>query len=110
MAGGGLVHRDQGQAQVARFLEQAVECGLVGYRAMDDGGAVAAVGNGQPVEPGSPPAVEVPLEADLVLSGAVIAAGRYLAHGASLAAARRAGSPPALRTFLGLIGSYARMW
>src|ERR1039457_6193951 len=55
-----VIDRDQGQAQVARFLEQAVQRGLVGYRAMDDGGAVAAVSNGQPVEPGGPPAVEVP--------------------------------------------------
>ena len=106
-----VIDRDQGQAQVARFLEQAVQRGLVGYRAMDDGGAVAAVGNGQPVEPGGPPAVEVPLEADLVPSGAVRAAGRYLAYGAPPpAAARLAGSPPALRTFPGLIGSYERMW
>src|SRR6266487_4112857 len=74
--------RDQGQAQVPRFLEQAVERGLVGYRAMDDGGAVAAMGNGQPVEPRGPPGAEVPLEADLIPSGAVMAVGRYLAHGA----------------------------
>src|SRR5450631_2243770 len=76
--------RDQGQAQVARFLEQAVERGLVGYRAMDEGGAVAAVGEGQPVEPGGPPGVEVPLEADLVPSRVVMVAGRYLAHGGPL--------------------------
>src|SRR2546427_8401499 len=109
MVGVDVVDRDQGQAQVARFLQQAVERRLVGYWAMDDGGAVAAVGNGQPVEPGGPPAVEVPLEADLVLSGAVIAAGRYLAHGAPLAALL-AGPPPAFARFLGLIGSYERMW
>ena len=110
MAGFGEVDRDQGQAQVARFLEQAVERGLVGYRAVDDGGAVALAGKAQSVEPGGPPAVEVPLEADLVPSGAALAAGRYLAHGAPLAGARLAGSPPALRAFLGLIGSYERMW
>src|SRR6266516_3337975 len=110
MAGFDESDRDQGQAQVPRFLEQAVERGLVGYRAMDDGGAVAAMGNGQPVEPRGPPGAEVPLEADLIPSGAVMAAGRYLAHGAPLAVARLARSPPALRTFLGLIGSYGRMW
>src|SRR5579871_3123013 len=31
MAGFDVVDRDQGQAQVARFLEQAMERGLVGY-------------------------------------------------------------------------------
>jgi hypothetical protein len=110
MAGVDVLDRDQGQAQVPRFLEHAVKRGLVGHRAMDDGGAVAAVGEGQPVEPGGPPGVEVPLEADLVPSGAVMAAGRYLADGAPLAVARLAGSPPALRPFPALIGSYERMW
>ena len=76
-----VVHRDQGQAQVARFLEQAVKCGLVGYGAMDDGGAIAVVSDGQPVEPGGPPGIEMPLEADLVPSRAVIMAGRYFVHG-----------------------------
>jgi hypothetical protein len=66
MAGFDVIDRDQGQAQVARFLEQAMERGLVGYGAMDDGGAVAVVGDGQPVKPGGPPGIEVPLEADLV--------------------------------------------
>jgi hypothetical protein len=80
MAGFDLRDRDQGQAQVARFLEQAMQRGLIGYRAMDEGGAVAVVGNGQPVEPGGPPGVEVPLEADLVPSGVVRAAGRCLAQ------------------------------
>ena len=61
MAGGDVIDRDQGQAQVAYFLEQAMQRRLVGYRAVDDGGAVAAVGQGQPVEPGGPPGVEVPL-------------------------------------------------
>jgi hypothetical protein len=55
MAGFDVIDRDQGQAHVARFLEQAIERGLVGYGAMDDGGAVAVVGEGQPVEPGGPP-------------------------------------------------------
>jgi hypothetical protein len=42
MVGVDVSDRDQGQAQVPRFLEQAVQRGLVGYRAMDGGGAVAA--------------------------------------------------------------------
>ena len=44
---------------------------LVGDRAVDDGGAVALVGEAQPVEPGGPSGIEVPLEADLVASGLV---------------------------------------
>src|SRR5712691_9977951 len=58
------IDRDQGQTQVTRFLEQAIERGLVGYGATDDGGAVTVVSEGQPVEPGGPAAVKVPLEAD----------------------------------------------
>src|SRR4029077_18665818 len=68
--------------------------GLVGHRAVNDGGAVAAAGNAQSVEPGGPPAVEVALEADVIPPGAAMVAGRCLAHGASLASARLAGSPP----------------
>src|SRR5437773_3635924 len=76
MAGFDKIDGDQGQAQIARFLEQAIERGLVGYGATDDGAAVAVVGEGQPVEPGGPPGVQVPLEADLVPSRVVIAVGR----------------------------------
>src|SRR5580693_6841559 len=83
MAGFDVIDRDQRQAQVARFLEQAVERGLVGDRAMDDGGAVAVVGEGQPVEPGGPPGSEVPLEADLVPSRAVLVAVGYVVHGSN---------------------------
>jgi hypothetical protein len=36
--------RDQRQAYVAHFLEQAMQRGLVGYRAMNDGGSVALIG------------------------------------------------------------------
>src|ERR1700722_13815662 len=54
--------------------------GLVCYGAMDDGGAVAVVGEGQPVEPGGPPRIEVPLEADLVPSRVVVVTSRHVAH------------------------------
>ena len=64
-------HRDQRNARVPHFLEQAMERSLVGYRAMDDGRAVAVVGEAQPVEPGGPSGIEMPLEADLVTSGLV---------------------------------------
>src|SRR5690348_9645668 len=93
--------RDQGQAQVACFLEQAVQRRLVGHRAVDDGGAVAAVGEGQPVEPGGPPGVEEPLDADLVPSRVLMTADRYRAHGAPLAVARLAGSPPGVANVYG---------
>ena len=46
--------------------------GLVDDRAMDDGGAVALVGEAQSVEPGGPAGVEVPLEADLVPPSAAV--------------------------------------
>src|SRR5689334_9583789 len=80
MAGGGVIDRDQGQAQVAYFLEQSVQRRLVGDRAFDGGDAVAAAGEGQPVEPGGPPDVEVSLNADLVPSRVLMAAGRCLVH------------------------------
>ena len=52
----------------SHFLEQAMKGGLVGYEARDDGGAVTLVGEAQSAEPGGPPSIEVPLEADLVAS------------------------------------------
>ena len=79
--------------------------GLVGYRATDDGGAVALVGEAQSVKPGSPPGTEMPLEADFVPSRLVMRAGRHFAHGVPSAIACLDGSPPALRTFAGLIES-----
>src|SRR4029077_5189319 len=79
-----LSDRDQRKAQVAHFLEQAVQGGLGGYRATDDGGAVVLVGQAQSVKPGRPPGIEVPLEADLVPPRAVMRAGRDFAHQPSL--------------------------
>ena len=98
VAGVGLVgldvgDRDQRQADVADLLEQAVQRGLVGDRAVDDGGAVALVAEAQAVEPGSPAGIEVPLEADLVASGLVaIAVDRVVPLIRSF--------PPALRSRL----------
>jgi hypothetical protein len=100
-----LSDRDQWQAYVAHFLEQAVQGGLVGYGAMDESGAIAFAGEAQSVEPGGPSGIEVPLEADFVPSRVVMAAGRYFAHGAPSAVACLDGSPPAVRTFAGLIES-----
>ena len=59
--------RDQGDADVAQLLEQAVQRRLVDDRAADDGGAVVLVGEAQPVEPGRPAGSEVSLDPDLVL-------------------------------------------
>ena len=53
--------RDQWQAQVAHFAQQAVQRGLVGHRAMDDGGAVAFVREAQSVKPGGPAGRRCPL-------------------------------------------------
>ena len=74
-SGSTRVTETSGRPDVAHLLEQAVQRGLVGDRAVDDGGAVALVGEGQPVEPGGPSGVEVPLEADLVPSGLVTVVG-----------------------------------
>src|ERR1700755_1582529 len=101
ISGFDVIDRDQWQAQVARLLQQAVQRGLIGHEAMDEGGSVAVASDGQPVKPGGPPGIEVPLEADLVPSGTAIAAGRYVAHGAPSAVA----SPAASGRFAGLIES-----
>ena len=109
MAGFDVIDREQGQAQVARFLQQAVERGLVGYGAMDDGGAVAAVGEASPSNQAAHRLSRCPLRrisyrpgpswrpADISLMVLLCCCppGRISA---------------ALRTFLGLIGSYERMW
>src|SRR3954468_18010946 len=58
--------RDQRQARVANSLEQAVQCGLVDHRAVDEGGAIARVGETHSVEPKAASRVQVPLDADLV--------------------------------------------
>src|SRR4029078_9652345 len=61
-----LRHRDQWQSGVAHLLEQAMERRLIGYGATDDGDALALVTEGQAVKPGSPSAIQVSLEANLV--------------------------------------------
>ena len=80
----GVGHRDQWEAQVTHFAEQAVQRGLVDHRAMEDGGAVALVGEAQPVKPGGSASIEVPLEADCVTSGLVTVVNGYVSftHGA----------------------------
>src|SRR5580704_6698242 len=84
LAGFDLSDRDQRQAQVAHFLEQPMQRGLVGYRAINEGGAVVLAGEAQSVKPGGPSGMEVPPEADFVPSRAVMRAGRYFAHLPSL--------------------------
>ena len=58
--------RQQWEAQVAHFRQQAVQRGLVSHGAMDQGGTRTLVGEAQPVEPGGPSRIEVPLEANLI--------------------------------------------
>src|ERR671933_488878 len=57
---------DEREAEVADLAEQAVECGLVGDRAVENGGAVGLSGQGHAVEPGGPAVGEVSFHADLV--------------------------------------------
>src|SRR3954451_23026945 len=95
-----LIDRDQRQARVANSLEQAVQRCLVDYRAVDEGGAVGLVGEAEPVKPGGPSGVEVPLEPDFVAPGLVPVAGRWVAHGAPSGVAWLDGSQTA--TFVDL--------
>jgi hypothetical protein len=67
-SGSTLSDRDQRQTHVADLLEQAIQRGLVDHRALDEGGAVVLVGDGQSVEPAGPSGIQVPLEADFVRS------------------------------------------
>lgn len=73
MVGFDLGDRDQWKADVAYLLEQAIQRGLVDDRTMDEGRAVAVVGQGQPVKPGGPSGIEVPPDADFVPSAACVA-------------------------------------
>jgi hypothetical protein len=69
-------YRDQRQAEVLDFVEQSIQRGLVDDLAMDDGGAVGLVREGQPVKPGGPPGIEVPFDADFASSCLVPIASR----------------------------------
>ena len=59
-----LSDRDQRQADIAHFLEQAMECRLVGDKTMNRGGAVALMGKAESVKAGGPSGIQVSLEAD----------------------------------------------
>ena len=59
-------HREQWRAQVAEAGKHPVQLGLVGDRAAQGRGPVAAVGKGQPAEQGGPVAVEVAADRELV--------------------------------------------
>ena len=61
LVGVDLSDRDQRQAYVAHLLEQAMKSGLVDDKTMDEGGAVALVGEAQSVEPSGPSRSEMPL-------------------------------------------------
>ena len=61
-------HRDQRQAYVAHLLKQPMKSGLVDDKTMDEGGAVALVGEAESVEPSGPSRSEVSFETDLVPS------------------------------------------
>ena len=78
LVGADLGDGDQRQAEVADFLEQAMQRGLVGHRAGDERACRRFVGEAQSVEPGGPAGAEVTLNADLVRSGLEIAGGLSL--------------------------------
>jgi hypothetical protein len=65
--GGELREGQQRDADVSQPLEQPVQCGLIGDRASQDGGAVVRVGEAHPVEPSRPSGGQVPLDSELVL-------------------------------------------
>lgn len=64
-----LNDRDQGYSQVTYFFEQAMQCGLVHYRAGQERIAVLFQRYGQAVEPVGPLTVQVALEPDLIDHG-----------------------------------------
>ncbi len=70
------IQRQQGDAEVAEGLEEAVQCGLVDDWSADDGGAVVLGGQIHAVEPGRPTRSEVSSDADLVPLGGHVISGR----------------------------------
>jgi hypothetical protein len=75
LVGVDLSHRDQRQAYVAHLLQQSMKSGLVDEKTMDEGGAVALVGEAHSVEPSGPSRSEVALETDFVPSNLAPFAG-----------------------------------
>ena len=65
-SGSTWVTETSGRPMSRTFWSKTVQRGLVDYRAVDEGGAVALVGEAEPVKPGGPSGVEVPLEPDFV--------------------------------------------
>jgi hypothetical protein len=59
--------RDQRQPEIAHFAKQAVQRGLIHYRATEHRDAVALLYEGEPVEPVGPTRFEMPFEANLVV-------------------------------------------
>jgi len=70
-----LTYRDQRPAYGAHLLQQSMKSGLVDEKTMDEGGAVALVGEAQSVEPSGPSRSEVPIETDFVPSNLAPLAG-----------------------------------
>src|SRR5947209_2110360 len=76
-----LAERDEGDADVAQLLEQAVQGGLVDHGATEDGDAVVLVGEAQSVEPCRPTGPEMSLDANFVLLDAGVIRRRTAAGG-----------------------------
>ena len=67
-----LNDRDQWQAEITHFPEQAMQRGLIDHRARQDGCSVAFVGDAQALKPVGPPVIKVSLEANFVQSRLVM--------------------------------------
>ena len=62
-----LFNSDQGQRQVACFVDQAIECGLITDRAGQPGIAIGVVRDRQAIEPGRPTGIEMALDGNLIV-------------------------------------------
>ncbi len=60
------IDREQGHAQIAHFLQYAMQCSLIEYRSCEQRIAVLFPGDGQPLEPLRPLLTQMTLDPDLI--------------------------------------------
>jgi hypothetical protein len=60
------VDREQGQAYITNFLEQAMQGGLIGHRTAEERVTIIVQRDGHALKPFGPPVIKVSLEADFV--------------------------------------------
>src|SRR4051794_32591314 len=75
-----LPERDQGHADIAQLVKDAVQRGLIDDGTTDGGGAVVEGGDAQPAEPSLPPLPEMSLDADFVPLGGAVTSSRWPAR------------------------------